>query len=32
MGLLTFGPNVTIDGCCDHREMIADDELHDCFA
>jgi hypothetical protein len=29
MGLLTFGLNVTLDGCCDHREMIADDELHD---
>jgi dihydrofolate reductase len=31
MGLLTFGLNVTLDGCCDHREMIADDELHDYF-
>ncbi len=29
MGLLTFGLNVTLDGCCDHREGIADDELHD---
>lgn len=29
MGLLTFGVNVTLDGCCDHREGIADDELHD---
>src|SRR5262245_13887181 len=27
MGLLTFGLNLTLDGCCDHREMIADDEL-----
>lgn len=27
MGLLTFGLNVTLDGCYDHREMIADDEL-----
>ena len=27
MGLLTFGINVTLDGCCDHREGIADDEL-----
>ena len=27
MGLLTFGLNVTLDGCCDHREGIADDEL-----
>jgi len=31
MGLLTFALNVTLDGCCDHREMIADDELHDYF-
>ena len=31
MGLLTFGLNVTLDGCYDHREMIADDELHDSF-
>lgn len=31
MGLLTFAINVTLDGCCDHREMIADDELHDYF-
>jgi dihydrofolate reductase len=31
MGLLTFGMNVTLDGCCDHREGIADDELHDHF-
>lgn len=29
MGLLTFGLNVTLDGCCDHRVGIADDELHD---
>jgi dihydrofolate reductase len=29
MGLLTFGLNVTLDGCCDHRAGIADDELHD---
>jgi hypothetical protein len=27
MGLLTFALNVTLDGCHDHREMIADDEL-----
>jgi|GEM_PF-6080439 len=27
MGLLTFTLNVTLDGCYDHREMIADDEL-----
>ena len=31
MGLLTFVLNVTLDGCYDHREMIADDELHDYF-
>jgi dihydrofolate reductase len=31
MGLLTFGLNVTLDGCCDHREGIADEELHDHF-
>jgi hypothetical protein len=31
MGLLTFALNVTLDGCCDHREAIADDELHDYF-
>ena len=27
MGLLTFAINVTLDGCCDHREAIADDAL-----
>jgi dihydrofolate reductase len=31
MGLLTFAINVTLDGCCDHREGIADDELHRYF-
>ena len=31
MGLLTFALNVTLDGCNDHREMIADDELLDYF-
>ena len=31
MGLLTFALNVTLDGCCDHREMIADDEMLDHF-
>src|SRR4051812_39172350 len=31
MGLLTFALNVTLDGCHDHREMIADEELHDHF-
>ena len=28
MGLLTFALNVTLDGCCDHRAGIADDEMH----
>ena len=28
MGLLTFGINLTLDGCVDHREGIADDETH----
>lgn len=31
MGLLTFGINVTLDGCVDHREGIADDETHAYF-
>ena len=31
MGLLPFALNVTLDGCCDHRMGIADDELHDYF-
>jgi len=31
MGLLTFGLNISIDGCVDHREGIADDETHDFF-
>jgi dihydrofolate reductase len=30
-GRLTFSLNVTLDGCCDHREGIADEELHDHF-
>jgi hypothetical protein len=29
MGLVRFTLNVTLDGCYDHRETIADDELHD---
>jgi hypothetical protein len=29
MGLLTFGLNVTLDGCIDHTHGIVDDELHD---
>lgn len=28
MGLLTFAINVTLDGCIDHREGVADDETH----
>lgn len=28
MGLLTFSLNVTLDGCVDHLEGIADDETH----
>lgn len=31
MGLLTFALNVTLDGCNDHRVMIADDEMLDFF-
>jgi dihydrofolate reductase len=31
MGLLTFSINVTLDGCIDHREGIADEETHDFF-
>jgi dihydrofolate reductase len=31
MGLLTFGLNVTLDGCIDHQEGIADDETHAFF-
>ncbi|MER2562217.1 MAG: dihydrofolate reductase family protein [Myxococcaceae bacterium] len=29
MGILTFGLNVTLDGCIDHTQGIVDDELHD---
>ena len=25
---LRYSINVTLDGCCDHREMFADEELH----
>src|SRR5215211_8668933 len=28
MGPLRYSINVTLDGCCDHRAMIADEELH----
>ena len=31
MGLLTLSINVTLDGCVDHREGIADDETHAFF-
>lgn len=32
MGLLTFCINVTIDGCVDHQEGIADEETHAFFS
>ena len=25
---LRYSINVTLDGCCDHRVMIADEDLH----
>jgi dihydrofolate reductase len=28
MGPLRYSINVTLDGCCDHRAMLADEELH----
>ncbi|MGC5379866.1 dihydrofolate reductase family protein [Micromonospora sp. DT68] len=31
MGLLTFSINITVDGCVDHQEGIADDETHAFF-
>ncbi len=31
MGLLTFAINVTLDGCVDHQEGIADEETHAFF-
>lgn len=31
MGVLTFSLNVTLDGCIDHQEGIADDESHAFF-
>lgn len=31
MGLLTFCINITLDGCVDHQEGIADDETHAFF-
>jgi hypothetical protein len=27
MGILTFALNVTLNGCCDHREMVANDKM-----
>ena len=32
MGLLTFSLNITLDGCVDHQEGIADDETHTFFS
>ncbi|HEV8609466.1 MAG TPA: dihydrofolate reductase family protein [Thermoanaerobaculia bacterium] len=29
MGKLTLVMNVSLDGCCDHTQVIADDELHE---
>jgi len=26
-----FAINITLDGCCDHTKMIADDEMHEYF-
>lgn len=31
MGRVTFGHDVTLDGCVDHQEGIADDETHAFF-
>src|SRR4030095_789194 len=31
MGRLTFSINITLDGCVDHQEGIADDETHAFF-
>jgi hypothetical protein len=27
---LRYSINVTLDGCCDHRAMVPDEELHRC--
>jgi dihydrofolate reductase len=27
-----FAINITLDGCCDHTKMIADEEIHEYFA
>lgn len=26
-----FAINITLDGCCDHTKMIADEEMHEYF-
>src|SRR5688572_11445982 len=31
MRKLIFGINLTLDGCCDHTQGIADEELHDYY-
>jgi dihydrofolate reductase len=31
MRKLIFGINLTLDGCCDHTKVIADEELHDFY-
>ena len=31
MRKLIFAINITLDGCCDHTKMIADEELHEYF-
>ena len=31
MGLLTFTLNITLDGCFDHQEGVADGETHAFF-
>jgi hypothetical protein len=28
MRLLRYSINVTLDGCCDHRAMFADEDMH----
>lgn len=32
MRKLIYAINVTLDGCCDHTKVIADDELHEYYA
>ena len=31
MRKVVFGVNITVDGCCDHTQVIADDELHEYY-